>query len=128
MKNQRLARIRKQLKEEVSDIIRREVRDPRIGFLTITDAEVSADLRHAKVFYTVLGDQAQVDRTQDALNSASGLIRSEFGQRVSLKFTPEISFHFDSSVQRAARIEELLNQIASEPPPPTEDDSTHEVR
>jgi ribosome-binding factor A len=126
--NQRLARIREQLKEEVSDIIRREVRDPRIGFLTITDADISADLRHAKVFYTVLGDQTQIDNAQEALNSAAGLIRSQFGQRVRLKFTPEITFHFDSSVQRAARIEELLNQIARESMPPSEDDPTHEAR
>ena len=126
--NNRTARIREQLKEEVSDIIRREVRDPRIGFITITDAEISADLRHAKVFYTVLGDETQIDSTQEALQSAAGLVRREFGQRVRLKFTPEITFHFDSSVRNAARIEELLNQIAREPMAPSEDDSPHEAR
>ncbi len=108
----RLARIREQLKAEVSEIIRRELRDPRLGFVTITDAEVSADLRHAKVFFSVLGDEQAVVDTTEALTSAAGFIRGQFGQRVSLKFTPEITFQFDETGQRAARIEEIFAEIA----------------
>lgn len=110
----RLARIREQLKAEVADIIRRQLRDPRLGFVTITDAEISADLRHARVFFSVLGNEQAVADTTEALTSAAGFIRGEFGHRVTLKFTPEITFHYDATVHRAARIEELFAEIERE--------------
>jgi len=102
------------LKSEVSDIIQRELRDPRIGFVTVTDAEVSADLSHAKVFVSVLGDENQKKATMKALQGAAGFVRSEFAKRAQMKTVPEIEFRFDESIEHGARIFELLEGIKRE--------------
>lgn len=123
---QRTDRVRAQIKQEVSDIIQKELRDPRIGFVTITDAEVTVDLRHATVFFSVYGDEAETAQTTEALNRAAGFIRLELGKRVRIKYVPEITFRFDPTVQRAARIEELLDQITKVGPPEAGKDSIDE--
>lgn len=110
MATQRQRRVQELLVQEISEIIRRELKDPHIGFVTITDAEVSPDLRHAKVFYSVLGDPSSRDETGKALNRAAGFIRGEFARRAQLRYTPEIKFFWDPSAERGARISELLEQ------------------
>jgi len=110
----RKERVEELLRREISDIIRREVKDPRIGFVTVTDAEVSGDLSYAKVFVSVLGTMEQQEATLKGLNSATRFIRGEFGQRIKMRQVPEISFRFDKSIQHGARIHELLEQVKQE--------------
>lgn len=114
MASQRQRKVQELLVQEISEIIRRELKDPHIGFVTITDAEVSPDLRHARVFYSVLGEQSAQEETGKALNRAAGFIRGEFARRASMRYVPEIKFFFDPSVERGARIHELLEQVRRE--------------
>jgi ribosome-binding factor A len=102
------------IKEELSEIIRREVRDPRIGFVSITDVEMSVDLRHARIFVSVLGDEDAKAATMDGLRSALGYIRRELGSRLQLRYTPEITFKLDESIERGARVNKLLGDVAKE--------------
>lgn len=111
MATTRQRRVQELLVQEISEIVRREVRDPRIGFITITDAEVTADLRHARVFYSVLGDAEQCEATGVALRRAAGFVRGEFARRAQMRFVPEIRFEFDPSAERGARISRLLEQV-----------------
>lgn len=114
MASTRQRRVEELLVQEVSDIVRREVRDPRVGFVTITAAEVTADLRHARVFFSVLGDQEARDATGAALNRAAGFVRSEFARRAQLRYVPEIRFQFDSGMERGLRISNLLEQVRAD--------------
>jgi ribosome-binding factor A len=107
----RKERLEEVLKREISEIIRREVKDPRIGFVTVTDAQVSRDLCFAKVFVSILGTEEQQQAALQGLNSASRFIRGEFGQRIKLRQVPEISFRVDTAIQQGARIHELLEQV-----------------
>ena len=99
------------IKEEVSRIIQEEVKDPRIGFITITDVELSGDLRHAKVFISVYGNESEKVKALKGLSSAAGFIRSQMGKRIKLRYTPEIVFKWDRSIEGGAHIEELLRKI-----------------
>ena len=107
----RTERIRELLKTEISEIIRREMKDPRLGFITITDAEVTKDLRHAKVYVSVLGDEKQKEETLLILQRASGFIRTEFGRRTAMRMLPDISFKMDVATAHGSRIFELLQQV-----------------
>ncbi|HEX21168.1 MAG TPA: 30S ribosome-binding factor RbfA [Actinobacteria bacterium] len=107
----RLARVKKNIKEAVGMMLELEIKDPRIGFTTITDVDISADLRHCKVFFSTLGEAEDHQRALAGLQSASGFIRGELGKHLRMKYTPEIEFIFDNSVERGARIEEILNNI-----------------
>src|SRR3712207_2556399 len=106
MPSQRQRRVQEMLVQEISDIVRRQVKDPRIGFVTITDAEVSPDLRNARVFVSALGSEEEKAAALAGLRSAAGFIRSEFGRRASLRFSPVIEFRPDASLERGARIHE----------------------
>jgi len=114
MTTTRQEKVRELLKSEISDIIRREVKDPRVGFVTVTDAEVSGDLRHAKVFVSFLGDDAQKSQGMKALQNAGRFIRAEFARRANMKTTPEMVFLADTSIEQGARIFELLERIKKE--------------
>jgi ribosome-binding factor A len=111
---QRQQKVGELLKSEISEIIRRELRDPRVGFVTVTDAEITPDMSHARVFVSVLGSDEERAATMKALRRASGFIRSEFARRVSMKTVPEIEFRFDKSIEQGARIFELLENIKRE--------------
>ena len=102
------------IKEELSQIIQREVRDPRIGFVSITGVEVSVDLRHARVFVSVLGDAEAKEATMGGLRSALGYIRRELGGRLRMRYTPNIAFKLDESIERGARVNKLLGDVAKE--------------
>jgi len=107
----RPTRVGEQMKKELSDIIGRKIKDPRIGFVTVTDVQVTGDLQQAKVFISVLGDEEQRQNTLKGLAKAKGFIRTEIGRRIRLRKTPEILFEFDESVDYGNRIETLLQDI-----------------
>jgi ribosome-binding factor A len=92
----------------VAEFLERRVKDPRLGFVTVTDAKLTGDLREASIFYTVLGEQSDRASTAAALESARGLIRSEVGKRLGLRHTPSVSFIPDAVPESASHIEELL--------------------
>jgi ribosome-binding factor A len=100
------------IKEELGDILR-NLKDPRIGFVSITRVEVSGDKRVAKVFFSVLGDEAAKKASLKGLESAVGHIRSEVSRRLSVRYTPEIRFALDESIERGVRIAALLNQVGA---------------
>jgi len=102
------------MKKELGDIIGRKIKDPRIGFVTVTDVQVTGDLQQAKVFISVLGDAEQKENTLKGLAKAKGFIRSEIGQRIRLRKTPEITFEFDESMDYGNRIDSLLYQLHEE--------------
>ncbi|WP_027408729.1 30S ribosome-binding factor RbfA [Anoxybacteroides tepidamans] len=110
----RATRIGEQMKKELSDIIGRKLKDPRIGFVTVTDVRVTGDLQQAKVYITVLGDEEQRQNTLKGLAKAKGFIRSEIGQRIRLRKTPEIYFEIDESIDYGNRIESLIRKISQE--------------
>lgn len=102
------------MKKELGEIIGRKIKDPRIGFVTVTDVQVTGDLQQAKVFISVLGDADQKENTLKGLAKAKGFIRSEIGQRIRLRKTPEITFEFDESMDYGNRIDSLLFQLQEE--------------
>ncbi|HHX50585.1 MAG TPA: 30S ribosome-binding factor RbfA [Clostridia bacterium] len=107
----RSLKIAEEMKREIASIIRDEVKDPRVGFVTVTAVEVSRDLRHAKVFVSIYDDEAKVKLALEGLEKAKGFIRKEIGQRIKLRFVPEITFRFDESIKHGAKISELLVQL-----------------
>jgi ribosome-binding factor A len=104
-------RIGEQMKKELGDIIGRKLKDPRVGFVTVTAVDVTGDLQQATVFITVLGDEQQKEATLGALMKATGFIRSEIGKRVRLRKTPELFFQFDESIAYGNKIEKLLGDL-----------------
>jgi ribosome-binding factor A len=99
------------IREEVSQILIKELKDPRIGFATITKVHVSDDLREAKIYYSVFGDVREKVESYEGLQSAKGFIKRELGRRVRMKYMPEINFIFDDSLEYGSRIEELLRNL-----------------
>lgn len=118
MTGKRTDRVGALLQSALAELLVRDVRDPRIGMVTITGVELSADLKHARVFVSALGDAAAHRRTLAGLASARPYLQAQVGRRLGLRFTPELSFAFDPSFERAARIEGLLRELhpGDEPP------------
>lgn len=112
--NLRANRVSEQMKKELGEIITRKIKDPRIGFVTVTDVQVTGDLQQATVFVSVLGDEKEREQTLVGLTKATGFIRSEIGQRIRLRKIPEITFEYDESIDYGNRIETLLNKIHAE--------------
>ena len=111
MQSKRLDRVNQLIKEEVSTLLQRELKDPRLGFVTVTEVETSKDLRVAKVFVSVLGDEAQWAASLAALGSARGFVRQWLRHNLDLSVTPEIDFRADRSMEHAARIQALLRRL-----------------
>ncbi len=111
MVKHRASRLAESIKEEVSKMIREDVKDPRLGFTTVTDVEVADDLRHAKVFVSILGKEEEIKSSMDVLTRASGFIRSELGKNIRLRYVPEISFRYDESIVHGAHISKLLREV-----------------
>lgn len=107
----RAQRLREEIKREASDIIQRRMKDPRIGFTTVTDVEVTSDLRHVKIFVSVLGDEETRAQTIEGLERAKGFIRTELGRAIRLRHTPEIHFEYDDSLEQGARVLQLLSDM-----------------
>ena len=113
--SKRVNRVAEQMKVELGDIIFQKVKDPRIGFVTVTDVEVTGDLQNATIYISVLGDESEKEATLKGLDKAKGFIRTEIGKRIRLRKTPEIEFKFDESIAYGSRIESLLTQVNTEP-------------
>jgi len=99
------------IRQEASIIIHDKLKDPRLGFLTITRVEIARDLRFAKIFFSVLGNDQAYKNTKQALDSSLGFVRKLLAQRLNLRFAPEIAFYEDRSTEYSVRIEKVLNQI-----------------
>ena len=111
MQSIRREKVADMLVAEISDILRTRVKDPRLGFVTITDVEMTKDLRIAKVFFSVLGNEAQRADSIKGLESAKLFIQSEVGSRIRIKFLPQLIFRLDTSIEYGARIETLITRI-----------------
>ena len=110
----RSRRIAEQVQRELSDIIRVELKDPRVGMITITDVEMSPDNAHAKVFFTVLGQQPRIDEAAAGLQHAAGYLRSELAQRIKIRVVPQLHFEYDASVERGIRLSQLIDAAVSD--------------
>jgi ribosome-binding factor A len=111
MESRRPGKVGGAIREEISRMLLRDIKDPRIGFVTITRVTVSKDLRFVKVYFSVLGDQSAREESLKGLNSAKGFIRMELGKRLRLRYTPDIVFSFDPSLDNMNRLSELIRQI-----------------
>lgn len=117
----RIEKVNEMMKREISVMLLQELRDPRLMFVTVTDVEVSRDLQHAKVFYSVLGNEQKLAEVEDALHKAKGYVRRLIGQRITLRYTPEIDFVYDKTVQYSDRIEQTLQDIKNQNVPKSEE-------
>jgi ribosome-binding factor A len=123
----RAERIAEQLREEVSQIVSTEIADPEVGLVTVTRVKISPDLSLARVYWTILGDDGERQKTQKALARAAAYVRHLLSVRMSLRRSPEVQFVYDRSVAAQERVEEILEQIkeedaarADDAQPPTE--------
>jgi ribosome-binding factor A len=112
---QRLRRVADQIQRELSDLIRNELKDPRVGMVTITGVEMSPDLTHAKVFFTSLVDGAQTEALE-GLRRSAGFLRSNLGRRIKIQTTPELHFEYDASIAEGVRLSNLIDQAIQSTP------------
>jgi ribosome-binding factor A len=110
---QRLRRVADQIQRELSDILRSELKDPRVGMITLTGVEVSPDFAHAKVFFTSLAEAAQRDEVRAGLKRASGFLRTMLGARIKIHSTPELHFVYDESVESGIRLTHLIEDAVA---------------
>jgi ribosome-binding factor A len=113
MASPRVVKLADQIKVIVAEMLERRIKDPRLGFVTVTDVRLTGDSRDATVFYTVLGSEEEQASTAAALRSATGLIRAQVGKQLGLKFTPTLTFVSDAVPENARQIEDLLAQARS---------------
>ena len=113
MSNPRVRKIADRIQVIVAEMLERRIKDPRLGFVTVTDVRVTADLREATVFYTVFGDESEQAATAAALESAKGVLRSEVGRQTGIKHTPSLAFVVDALPDTARHIDDLLRQAAA---------------
>jgi ribosome-binding factor A len=110
---QRLRRVADQIQRELSDILRTELKDPRVGMITLTGVEVSPDFAHAKVFFTSLAEADQRDEVRAGLKRASGFLRTMLGARLKIHNTPELHFVYDESVESGIRLTHLIEDAVA---------------
>ena len=110
MANERQARLADRIRVLIAERLEKGLRDPRLGFVTITDVRVTGDLQHASVFYTVLGDEKERASSAEALRAATGMLRSEVGRKLSARLVPTLEFIPDGIPENAGHIEELLRE------------------
>lgn len=115
MTENRVRRVAEQIKKDIGGIINYEIKDPGVARLTsVTDVDLSRDLRHAAVYVSIYGSDAEKEETLQALNRAAGFIRSEIGKRIRLRHTPEINFRLDNSIEYGAYIERVIKSLKEE--------------
>ncbi len=114
LQGRRTERLGHQIRVELAELISRQVKDPRIGFATVTRVELTADLHHARVFVSVLGNPEEQKNNIEGLSSAAGFLRHEIGHRLALRRAPELSFILDHGVEAGEKIEMLLQEIHKE--------------
>lgn len=110
-------RVAELLKRELAMLIPESVRDPHVGRITLTYADVAPDLSHAKIYFTLMGDTSKAKETVQALNRAAGFLRHELRERVVLRSMPQLRFYYDESVERGARISSLIDRAMAEDKP-----------
>ncbi len=115
MRSDRLRRVDEAMREVLSDAVTKEIKDPRVGFVTVTAVDTASDLRHAKVYISVLGDDGVRQRSLDGLRSAHGFIQRRVADELRIKHTPTLEFLYDDSLDRGLRIEALLQQEEESP-------------
>ena len=118
MSNARSARIADQIQRSLAEVIRLELRDPRVGLVTLTGVELSRDQSHAKVFYTVMGTGPEVEAACRGLANAAGFLRSELAHRLTTRKVPELHFEFDESVERGVRLSRIIDEAVKPPSKP----------
>ena len=109
--SQRAKRVGELIKQEISQLLQRGLKDPRVGFVTVTDVDVTGDLRNATVYVSVFGNEKQKRDSMEGLEAATGFIRREVGKYLRLRYTPELAFKFDESIEYGAHINTVLNEI-----------------
>lgn len=111
---QRSARVAKELQRQISMILRDNLRDPRVGFITITGVDITADLRYARVFFTTLGGAVREKSAMAGLKQAGGFIRRLIAERMDFRFVPEVVFKLDTGIQNSIHLEKILKQLKEE--------------
>jgi ribosome-binding factor A len=109
--SRRPQRLALQIQQEVSLMISRDMKDRRVGFVTVTGVQLTPDLRHARIFISMMGSESEKEETLEALNHATGWVRHELGQRIRMKFIPDIVFQFDTSQEYGEHIDRLIDEI-----------------
>jgi ribosome-binding factor A len=117
MNSPRRARIADQIQRELAEVVRLDLRDPRVGMITFTGVELSNDQSHAKVFFTVLGSASDVDDAREGLQRAAGFLRSSLAHRLTTRKVPELHFEYDESVERGMRLSKLIDDAVGTPSP-----------
>jgi ribosome-binding factor A len=110
MSGARMRRVDVAMRQVLGDALAQDLKDPRIGFVTVTDVKTSSDLRHARVYVSVLGTDAEQEATLDGLRSAQGFLQGRVAAELRLKRTPELTFELDHTAERAARLERLIEE------------------
>ena len=111
MSSIRVKRVSNLIQKKITYILHKDINNPNLGFVTITYVKVSKDLRYAKIFFSVLGDDSQIAQSTNILKNLTTFFRQRIGQEIRLKYTPQITFLYDQKYQEAQRIEELINKI-----------------
>ena len=122
MKDRRSARLAEAIREQVAELIASKLKDPRIGFVTVTRVELTSDQRLARILFGVLGDEAARKKTLEGLRQAQGFVRRELAQRLRLRFTPEVVFEYDRGLDATDRVARLLAEAQSPSLPPEDDE------
>lgn len=125
MSSQRAARVAEQMREELAQLIR-NLKDPRVGFVSLVKVDVSGDLRHAKVYVSVLGDDQAKQESMKGLQRAGGYLRTELAHLMQLRYTPELHFVLDESIEHGSRIAQLLVQVQKEQQEPKPEEKEQE--
>lgn len=112
----RAVRVGDQILRVIADLLMTKVKDPRTQGITITGIEMSRDLKYAKVYFSIIGDQKEIGRAQAGLSSATGYIKREISARMELKYMPDLLFKYDPSMERGRTMEKLLEELKSNPP------------
>ncbi len=109
----RIERVNSLIRQEISELLQRQVKDPRLGnFIAVTEVDTSADLKHARVFVSSMDEEGEKQEILEALTSASGFFRTRLAKNLKMRYTPELSFHWDDSIKRGDRLLQLIDEIA----------------
>lgn len=111
MSSRRAERVGEAMREVIAELLTREIKDPRVGMVTLTAVDVSPDLRHARVYFSCLGEEAERQRTLAGLQSAAGFLKGQVARRLRLRYAPELTFMVDPTVEQADRLASLLKQV-----------------
>jgi len=110
----RAERVQRQLRKEISRILQEDLKDPRIGFVTVTRIDLTGDLRYAKIYFSILGDASKEESSIKGIQSAAGYIRKLVGERLKLKYVPELSFRLDKSIEYSINLDKTFERLRNE--------------